>query len=1063
MGLTVDQIESVLTAKTGQYVKAYQDATKAHVAWREEHAKEPANDTVAAKRVASVKKVADAEKTEAKAASAAVKAAEKEKADAVRAAAKAASDAVKAAEREKQAAIKATAKEAQIAAKATAVAAAAEKVAAAEVVAAIERETAARVRLAAVAERAVAGRGVTPGSGRNLGVISPNEPSGQRSIPLATLNGEGAAAEVAAETEINFLLRDRVTLQAGLIGATAEEKNIIRDQLTEMKLINDYKKAGIGETEAAILAEEVLLKIQQRRAATAAGTGPRIGNITKFAEGAGLGRTGGGAAAVTGIVLAAGVASIVSLTKSGLDYAQSLKVVSDQIGVTTHDLQIYQAAAATVNVTQEQLREGLGQLAGNLGKAQLGAETQKKQFKDLGIDIGNARDGFKSTSEILPTFLNVLSKIPDQAKRLAVETALGGDQLRRLDPILSRGADGFDKLAGGIAGTSDMLSDTEIQRAAETANKLKLVGDQLQRDLSSAVATNAAGIENLAKAFFHVAEGAIKAFNASQRYLSFAALNTPGGTPEQRQFASDTINSTPEGRRQRMARLRNSYDMLNQQRDPKNQSTSDLYVDSVGYISNTPQGRGAAKKQLIDQYRQVTAAERADNPPPTPAQPSGKTNLDDFFAGKPKKPRKGKSEDTLEAEALASQKRFTADLERERAEQLSLESDLTSDTAKRREIALQRIDSEQKAKDAEIKTAAEEEIKRRKLSGASADEIRVRADALIKQNDINAGLERAKIAQDKIADDLEQGLKDAQVQADLRTQELDDRLALAKTAKERREIENDLLLLAADEKKKALNEKIANPNTDPRDLPGLRDQLRAVDADTAAKQQANNRTNASPFDQFRDNIHKSSQQITEDLQTIEVQGINSLNDGLEDAIVNSKSLGDVFHNVAKQILSDLIKIGLQAAESAAFGSPGGGGGSFAGLISGIGSIFSGGSSPGYANTSSTLSFTGARAGGGQVSAGKFYKVNEFGTEGYASFDKPGKIVPLGEMNSRGGNTTIVQQSFTLDARYGITTPELIDHVNAVATTQAARAGKASYDASQANAPGRIRQYQTLEG
>jgi hypothetical protein len=48
-----------------------------------------------------------------------------------------------------------------------------------------------------------------------------------------------------------------------------------------------------------------------------------------------------------------------------------------------------------------------------------------------------------------------------------------------------------------------------------------------------------------------------------------------------------------------------------------------------------------------------------------------------------------------------------------------------------------------------------------------------------------------------------------------------------------------------------------------------------------------------------------------------------------------------------------------------------------------------------------------------------------------------------------GSTTILHQTFTLDARYGITTPQLLEHVNQVATLKAAQAGEASYGAALA--------------
>lgn len=96
---------------------------------------------------------------------------------------------------------------------------------------------------------------------------------------------------------------------------------------------------------------------------------------------------------------------------------------------------------------------------------------------------------------------------------------------------------------------------------------------------------------------------------------------------------------------------------------------------------------------------------------------------------------------------------------------------------------------------------------------------------------------------------------------------------------------------------------------------------------------------------------------------------------------------------------------------------------------------------------------GARASGGNVVAGKLYKVNENGPELFQPAQS-GKIYPtgaIGKARSAGGGPTIVQQSFTLDARGGVVTEDLLRSVNTIATQRAAQAGQAAYQNSPARA------------
>lgn len=88
-----------------------------------------------------------------------------------------------------------------------------------------------------------------------------------------------------------------------------------------------------------------------------------------------------------------------------------------------------------------------------------------------------------------------------------------------------------------------------------------------------------------------------------------------------------------------------------------------------------------------------------------------------------------------------------------------------------------------------------------------------------------------------------------------------------------------------------------------------------------------------PLDQYRRDIATVGANLNENYQQVAVDGLRRLNDGLADAIVNAKGFGDVFSDVAKQVIADLIRIAVQqlivnqlvGALGGAFGLGGGGG------------------------------------------------------------------------------------------------------------------------------------------
>jgi hypothetical protein len=140
-----------------------------------------------------------------------------------------------------------------------------------------------------------------------------------------------------------------------------------------------------------------------------------------------------------------------------------------------------------------------------------------------------------------------------------------------------------------------------------------------------------------------------------------------------------------------------------------------------------------------------------------------------------------------------------------------------------------------------------------------------------------------------------------------------------------------------------------------------------------------------PLGQYLDEIRKVGLNLDDEFENIAVNGLKSLNDGLTDAIMNSQNLGDVFKNVAKQIVADLIRIAIQQTIV----------NSLLGAVSGLfGGVVGGGTSAlkGSAKISN-------RASGGPVEAGRLYRINESGVEGFVPA-MSGTIIPAGEMNAR---------------------------------------------------------------
>src|SRR3546814_3257414 len=73
----------------------------------------------------------------------------------------------------------------------------------------------------------------------------------------------------------------------------------------------------------------------------------------------------------------------------------------------------------------------------------------------------------------------------------------------------------------------------------------------------------------------------------------------------------------------------------------------------------------------------------------------------------------------------------------------------------------------------------------------------------------------------------------------------------------------------------------------------------------AGDQAALDREYASPIERYREDVLKVGKNINDEMESVAVDGLTLLNNGLADVIANAKSLGDVFKGVADQIIAEL--------------------------------------------------------------------------------------------------------------------------------------------------------------
>ena len=226
---------------------------------------------------------------------------------------------------------------------------------------------------------------------------------------------------------------------------------------------------------------------------------------------------------------------------------------------------------------------------------------------------------------------------------------------------------------------------------------------------------------------------------------------------------------------------------------------------------------------------------------------------------------------------------------------------------------------------------------------------------------------------------------------------------LAETNAERRDSAMVLLDLSQQRERLELDAIIASRTATEAEKEIARARLRQLDRIRDAETANIVRDTESPIRAYRRSITRTAEQMNEDFERIAVSGLEALNDGITDAIMGSKSLGEAFHNVANQIIADLVRIAVQQLiikplMGQLFGAMGGGGGGGGGgLLNVLASVLGG--------------IGGGKALGGKVVGGTVFPVGERGIELFKA-PMSGEIIPTNQLatsageSMRGGDTVL---------------------------------------------------------
>lgn len=710
---------------------------------------------------------------------------------------------------------------------------------------------------------------------------------------------------------------------------------------------------------------------------------------------------------------------MVQAVTQGLEYASSLGEVAQQLGVTTDALQEYRYAATQVGLSTEEMDQALAQLTRRAGEAANGTKAQAEAFTKLGVSVTDANGAMVPTGDMIPKIADAMQKIENPAQRAAILMDLFGKSGQKLEPLLSEGSRGIEEFKRRAHDLGMVLEGSLIRQADEAADRVAELKNQLNVNISAAVARNANAILGLANAIATLTSNSIQ-FIANYPRLSGALAGAaiggrlagaPGaaiggglGVIGGQVAANERENSIDdlEFRRKRQAAARAE---LERQMSGKGKKGG-LFTVYQGAETSSLESATKNLQRENELLKQATAKKRAlDAMTALGAVPLAST----VGGGAGGAKGGGGAGGASGPSAAEIQHQLDNELAGYAMQAISAMQAVATSADERADLELRALELAHKRVLAEIRINDE----------YSADQKK----QLTNQAEATAERERERIEFRRKAENERNAADIAEAQYRIQSDDLRSQLDLSENRKERRKLAFDLLDLEYRYQKSLLETVIASETATDVEKERARIALQGLTASQGARKASAARDFASPGERYLSDLARDAENINDAYENIAANGLRSLNDGITEAIMGSKSLGDVFKNVANQIIADLVRIAVQQAitiplANALFGGGGGGGGLFGNLFGAIPFFASGTSSapPGLA------------------------VVGEKGPE-LVRFRGGEQVIPnhaIGNMSVAGGGGTVVQH-FHLDARGAVMTQDIVNQINAMGQ-QAAIAG-----------------------
>ena len=174
-----------------------------------------------------------------------------------------------------------------------------------------------------------------------------------------------------------------------------------------------------------------------------------------------------------GAAVAGGIGALAY--KSG-QAADDLNTLSKVTGISTYELQKYNAAADLVDVSTEAIAKSHAKLSKNMAAAANGSKTQAAAFEQLGVRVTNADGSLRDSDAVFQDVITALGGMKNETERDALAMQLMGKSAMELNPLIEDQGETYKNVADTLAKYNlDFVDQETLDKANEFNDELDMM------------------------------------------------------------------------------------------------------------------------------------------------------------------------------------------------------------------------------------------------------------------------------------------------------------------------------------------------------------------------------------------------------------------------------------------------------------------------------------------------------------------------------------------------------------------------------------------------------------